>query len=133
MWQPPNRPNHIISQSYNDGIVTIYNVSDTATAGYAPQPTITATKYNLHYAEKRVGVTRYYAARQAQTRIDRVVRVQRVPNIQPQDVAKTEDGIYYRIDQIQSVEDVYPASLDLSLVLFEQNIEEVADDDTNMV
>lgn len=120
MWKTPNRPNKQISQTFNDGMVTICRIEDAAQPGYAPEPEIVENKYNLRYEEQRVGVTRYYSARQAQIRIDKVIRVQKVSGINTQDIAILQTGEKYRIDQVQIVPEVYPPCLDLSLVLFEQ-------------
>ena len=40
--------------------------------------------------------------------------------ISTQDVAVTEDGRQYRVDWVQSVRDVYPPSVDLTLAAVEQ-------------
>lgn len=120
MWKAPNRPNKQVSQIFNDGMVTICRIEDAAQPGYAPEPEIVENKYNLRYEEQRVGVTRYYSARQAQIRIDKVIRVQKVNNISTQDAAILQNGEKYRIDQVQIVPDVYPPCLDLSLIAFEQ-------------
>ena len=79
----------------------------------------------LRYEECRLGVTRLYQARQTQVEIERVVRVQRRPDISPQDVAITEDGRQYRIDTVQAAMGTRPPSLDLSLVRITQVYEVV--------
>lgn len=113
MWRQPNRPNHKISESFNDGVISLFSTEDIAIVGRAPVKELTLI-YTLHFAEKRVGVTRYYQARQAQVEVDRVVRIQYVPGIHTNIIAKI-NGKEYRIDQIQAVENVYPKCLDLTL------------------
>lgn len=120
MWKMPNRPNKQISQTFNDGIVSICRVEDIAQVGKAPKPTITAVKYKLRYEEKRVGVTRFYSAKQAQIQIDRVIRVLRVPAINTNDIAVLDSGEKYRIEQVQKVEGIYPECMDISLVLYDR-------------
>ena len=115
----PFRADNKITQEFNSGIVTILSVSDGASPGRLPVETLT-DKYSLRYEEMRLGINRLYLSRQNQIEIARVIRVQRL-DITTQDVAITEDGKKYRIDTVQAVDDVYPASLDLSLVKFEQN------------
>lgn len=110
----PERPGNEISQSYNDGLVTIYRLTDDAKPGYRPQP-VPVKVAVLHYAEMRLGLTRYYAARQNNVQVERVLRIPRGAPIAVQDVAVTEDGREYDIDLIQSVEGVWPPSLDLTL------------------
>lgn len=120
MWKMPNRPNNQISQTFNDGIVSICKVEDIAQVGRAPKPHVTEIKYKLRYEEKRVGVTRFYSAKQAQIQIDRVIRVNRVPGINTNDIAVFVDGAKYRIEQVQKVEGIYPECMDISLVLYDR-------------
>lgn len=127
MWKRPNRPNNEISESFTDGIVTVYAVSDKAEAGYQPVAELTK-KVVLRYSTQRLGINRYYAARQNQIKIERVIRVPKTGNVSTQDAAITEDGQTYRIDMVQDVMDVYPQSADLTLVKFDQNFEVTEDD-----
>lgn len=121
MWKAPNRPTHDITQSYNDGVAEIYKLSDTASAGHMPIKSLGDKIGVFRYAEMRVGISRYYAARQNQIRIDRVIRIPCVTAITNQDVLQTEDGIWYRIDMAQTVQDVYPKSFDLTLIRITQD------------
>lgn len=126
------RQNAQVSQCYNDGVVTIYDVRDDAVAGFIPSPKYQA-KVTLPYQERKLGIKRYYDARQNQVRVERVIRVPKPSGVfQPvegpepiritsQDAARTEDGKLYRIDLVQGVPDVYPPSLDLTLAVYEQN------------
>lgn len=123
MWKAPNRPNHEITQPYNDGMVTIFAAKDVAKPGYAPQVELTK-KVTLPYAEQRLGIQRYYQGMQNQIEIERVIRVSKSVQVNSQDVAQTEDGRKYRIDLVQNVLDVYPPSLDLTLVKVSQGVSE---------
>lgn len=126
------RQNAQVSQCYNDGVVTIYDVRDEAVFGFLPSP-VYQVKTTLAYQERKLGIKRYYDARQNQVRVERVIRVPKPSGVfQPvegpepiritsQDAARTEDGKLYRIDLVQSVPDVYPPSLDLTLAVYEQN------------
>lgn len=111
-----------ITQSYRDGVVRIYTVSDGAAPGYQPKPALTLAE-TLFYAERKVGLQRYYLNKQAQVQVERVIRVQHRPAISPQCVAVTEDGVQYGIELVQQVTDVYPASMDLTLTKIEQKYE----------
>lgn len=122
MWKAPYRAKGEVSQRYNDGVVRIYSVEDTAAPGYAPVETPTL-KITLRYEERRLGITRYFSGAQNQMQIDRVLRVQRAGKITSQDIAVTEDGQNYRVDLVQSVPDVWPKSMDLTLSKIEQIIE----------
>lgn len=121
-WKAPYRANNAITQSYNDGVVSIYTVEDVAQPGYQPKPEKTL-KVVLRYEEQRLGIHRYYSARQNQIDVQRVIRVQKSVPINNQDLAETEDGRKYRIDLVQSVSDVFPASLDLTLAAVKQGVD----------
>lgn len=121
MWKAPNRPNNQITQDYNDGIVTVYRVENVSQPGCRPVEGL-IKKVAMRYAEQRLGINRYYAGRQNQIEIEKVVRVQRAGGINNQDVAIIDDK-QYRVDWVQSVPDVYPPSLDLTLVKIEQKYE----------
>lgn len=123
MRQIPFRPDdRQITQSYRDGVVRIYTVTNAARPGYQPKPTPTLVE-TLFYQERRVGLQRYYSGKQAQVQVERVIRTQLRPDVSPQCVAITEDGVQYGIDLVQQVTDVYPASMDLTLTKIEQKYE----------
>jgi len=122
MWRAPNRPKREVSQTYNDGVVTVYRVTDSAVPGN--MPVIDTEKCAvLHYEEQRLGITRYYAAAQTMAQVERVIRVPRRDGIDAQMMAITEDGRKYRIDLVQTVMDVFPPSLDLTLSKVTHNAE----------
>ena len=119
-WKAPGRPEHKITQSYNDGMLTVYTVSDEAAPGRQPVRRLTEL-VKLPYETRRVGIQRYYAAAQNQTKVQRVLRVPHsVKPVTNRCLADTEDGSRYRIDLVQFVPDVYPPSDDLTLVVYEQ-------------
>lgn len=105
-------------------MVRIYTVTDGAQPGYQPKPVLTLAE-TLFYEERRVGLQRYYTSKQAQVQVERVIRTQLRPSVNPQCVAVTEDGVQYGIDLVQQVVDVYPASIDLTLTKIEQKYEVV--------
>lgn len=124
MRKTPFRPDdRRITQSYRDGVVRIYTVTDGAAPGYQPRPVLAPLLETLFYQERRVGLQRYYAGRQAQVEVERVIRTQLRPAVNPQCVAVTEDGVQYGIELVQQVQDVYPPSMDLTLVRIEQKYE----------
>ena len=122
MWKEPFRPNDGITQGFNDGVVTIYTVDNTAEPGYKPVEGL-KKKISLRYEERRLGIQRYYNAQQNQMQVERVLRVPKAGRITSQDVAITEDGEQYRIDLIQKADDVYPSALDLTLLKTVQKYE----------
>ena len=121
-WEAPYRPQNEITQTYNDGYVVIYSVTDEAAPGYQPTPKL-KRKITLRYAEQRLGIQRYYAGRQNQIDIERVIRTPNVGIITNQDVAITEDGRQYRIDMVQTAQGIYPVSIDITLAKIDQEYE----------
>ena len=113
-YRTPNRERNVITQTYNDGIVRIYNAEDAADPGHMPEEKLTL-KAQLLYAEQRVGISRFYTAQQYHDDVERLVRVQRAGVIANRDIAVTEDGQRYNIAMVQTVEDSFPPSLDLTL------------------
>ena len=79
-------------------MVTIYKVTDAAAPGYQPQEQLVKLAA-LCYENRRVGVARYYDAKQANTEVKRVLRVQHTTTeITPQNKVRlnghvdSEDG-----------------------------------------
>ena len=127
MYQKPNRPVHDITQPFNSGIVKIYKTENSAQPGHKVAEQLKNNPVTLRYDEQRTGVTRYYAAKQANIQIERVIRCPAVPGIDTQDVAVTENGLQYRIQQIQTVDSIWPACIDISLSKIVQRLEVVAE------
>lgn len=121
-WRAPHRPDNEITQELNSGVVYIYSVEDSAQPGYQPKPAL-KLKLTLRYEEQHLGINRLYLSRQNQAEVEKVIRVPRQDSISNQDVAILENGSQYSIDYTQTVQDVYPPCLDLSLVKVEQNYE----------
>lgn len=115
----PKSTNNRISQPFSDGVVRIYNVEDISEEGLKPKMGLDLL-YTLRYDERKVGISRFYAAKQNQVEVERVLRVPRVEGLCTQQVAITEDGEQYRIDLIQLAADVYPASVDITLAKVKQ-------------
>lgn len=128
-WRSPYRARAEISQMFNDGLASVYGVTDAAAPGRKPVREQTL-KVTLAFAERRVGVERFYRSAQAQARIERVLRVPKSDTaIKAQDlVTVTGSDLVYRVEQVQSVPDVYPACLDLSLSCVDQDAEGGAGD-----
>lgn len=124
MWKKPYRPNADVTQSYNDGILTVYSVVDIAQPGYKPVEKLTF-KVKVPYEERSLGIQRFYSAKQNQSNVERVIRIPKSNvAVTNQDVAITEDGAKYRIDLVQKVSGIFPPSLDLTLEAFTQGVTE---------
>lgn len=121
MWKAPYRPRQSeISQNFNDGLLDIYTLTDNAKPGYQPKEKL-AQKGTLPFEERRVGLQRFYNAKQNQVEVENVLRVPRGFTVNTQDVAIIRGtDTQYRIDQVQTVQDVYPPSWDLTLAKVEQ-------------
>lgn len=113
-----------ITQTFNDGVVNIYSVGNIALSGNMPKEGLTLKVGHLRYKEKTVGMSRYWIAKQAQAKIDMVIRVPKILAISVQDIAIPIDGNQYRIVQIQHIEDMEPPVMDLSLQRLEADYED---------
>lgn len=118
-WKAPNRPANEITQPFNDGIVTIYTVQNSAAPGYEPKPVLTKL-YSLRYSRQRLGINRIYLSRQDQAEIEDVIRVPYPGKIPVRTVAELGDGSRYEVNTVQTVQDVWPKCLDLSLSALKQ-------------
>ncbi|MDL2318219.1 hypothetical protein LJC74_03870 [Eubacteriales bacterium OttesenSCG-928-A19] len=103
------------TQIFNDGTCAIYAVSNGAAPGAKPVPVLVVKHGLLRYAERMVGMSRFWGARQNNVQIDKLIRVARIADASTQDIAALEDGNQYAILQIQAVQDVEPPCMDLSL------------------
>lgn len=104
-------------QTFNDGIVSIYTLGNVANEGDMPQEGLTF-KTSLRYAERTVGMGRFWTAQQAQAKIDLLLRTSQIREVSTQDIAITNSK-QYRIMQIQ-----YPEAtkvMDMSLERLEQD------------
>lgn len=122
-FEAPYRPksaNDRVSQPFSDGVVRVYDVRDVAEPGMKPQEGLELT-LTLHYAERKLGINRYYAAKQNRVEVERVLRVPRVDGLNTQQVAITEDGRQYRIDMVQLAADILPPSVDITLAAISQD------------
>lgn len=104
-----------LTQTFNDGILTVYSVGNIASAGNKPKNGLTAKINNLRYEERVVGMSRYYLAAQAQVKVNHMLRVPRINSVSTQDIVIPTDGKQYKIVQIQYIQGVEPACMDLSL------------------
>lgn len=107
------------TQTYNDGILNIYKVENTAETGNMPKDGLTLRVGPLRYEERIVGMGRFWDAKQSKVEISRLLRVPRIESVSSQDVVVLgdvgADGDQYKITQVQYVTEVEPLSMDLSL------------------
>lgn len=122
MQKVPCRPNHNITQSFNDGVIDFYSVINIAEPGYMPKEGL-VFKESLRFESQRLGLSRIYMNLQNQAEIEMVVRIQKRDTISPQDVAVVNNGKQYMVDSILTVFDVWPACMDVALKRIEQKYE----------
>lgn len=103
----------------DSGIAQLIKLYDDNGGGDMPveNPTVYYTDY---YGERTVGMSRYYAAQQANSQVDKLIRINKPPPdvvIGADDIALLTDGYRYRIVQAQELydEDAGADVVDLSL------------------
>ena len=102
------------TQTFNDGVVSIYKVVDLALPGDLPREGL-AFQELLRYHERTVGITRKYVALQSNKEVNFVIRCPEVRTVETDYIAVLIDGKQYRISWIQYPEDISPPSMDLTL------------------
>ena len=105
------------TQTFNDGLCSIYAVGNIAQPGEKPEDGLTLKAGPLRYEERTVGMSRFWAAKQAEAQIDLLLRMPRIDAVSTHDVAIPKDGGQYDIVHIQCPPDVEPPCMDLSLQL----------------
>lgn len=105
-----------ITQTFNDGVLTVYEVGNIAPLGDRPKEGLILRFDNsLPYEERTVGLNRFTANKQENTLIEQLLRIPRVNGIARENVVIPVDGEQYRIKQVQAINDLEPRCLDLSL------------------
>ena len=110
--------NKQITQTYNDGMCRICEVTNIADPGEMPKDGL-KEKIKLRFEERTVGMSRFWSAMQDHARIDMLIRTQRIRGVNNFDIVVLQDGEQYQIRQIQYPRDVEPPSMDLSLTRLE--------------
>ena len=119
-------------QTFNDGVLSIMQVKLNDNPDITKEQTevLKTLHQKLYYDERTVGMSRFYQGKQADVKIDRLIRCQRLKNVATTHFAVTEDGQQYYIRQIQYPKDVEPLSMDLTLEVLKTKIQvetEIAD------
>ena len=110
-------------------ILNIYTLEDISEPGEMPVQKLKFLKQQ-YYEKRKVGVTRKYAARGADSRVDALVRIWEDPEIEEGYYVKLPDGKQYRIDDIQDGDDEDNLPIfDLTLIRLENNYD-VVDEQT---
>lgn len=101
--------------TFDDGIVTFYNVENGAAPGDLPVK-ILKNPTSFYFSEEAIGVTRYYEAIKANQLIERVIAIY-PGDINTNQIAVFEDGDQYVIRMIQKEVD------DFGLKFFKLSLE----------
>lgn len=101
-------------EEFNDGIADVYDVND--------EDKLEKANEGLRFGNENVGITRHYAARAADSRVDRMIHVLYKRDIKPHQVVVIE-GEQYDIDKVDYIKDTLPPITKLSLIKFEKHKE----------
>lgn len=104
-------------QTFNDGVVEIYCIENTANPGDMPKDGL-KLRERLHFKRRTVGVERYNMALQNDAMITELIRCPLRETVSLLDIAMV-NGTQYRIRQLQFPEDMIPPVMDLSLSCLE--------------
>lgn len=86
--------------TFDDGILTIYEVTNSAQPGAKPVPAL-AEKSRHYFEYETLGVTRYYTALQANQQIAAVVDIPGWNDVKTTDICVLEDGGQYTVAMVQ--------------------------------
>lgn len=92
---------------FNDGTVRIYDTDDNDSI-------ITATGRSHQFGNEKIGITRYYAARQDDIELDKVIHIHRSLSVTAESAAVI-DNTRYKIEHVQQEPYSNPPSTILSL------------------
>jgi hypothetical protein len=116
MAQVHNRKYRLVKevQTFNDGIVNIYSVSNISEPGNKPKDGLNIKVSKLRFEERTVGMSRFWTAKQEHAQISQLIRTPRINSVTIHDVAVI-NGQQYDILQVQYPKDVETPCMDLSL------------------
>lgn len=101
-------------EEFNDGVVDVYNVNS--------EDRLEKVKGGLRFGNENVGITRHYAAKAADTRVDRVIHILQQRDVKPHQVVVIE-GEQYDIDKADYIKVTLPPITRLTLIKFEKHKE----------
>lgn len=86
--------------TFDDGIVKVYIVKNTATSGNKPKYELVA-KSQHYFGFETIGITRYRTALQTKSRIEELIHILEDRQIFAEDICILEDGLQYKCGQVQ--------------------------------
>lgn len=100
-------------ERFSDGVCDIY--TETSDGNYSP-------KYSkVGFTKRTIGIQRHFIADAYHKKVDKVIRIPRVPILEYFDIVKI-DEILYSIELIQELEDTNPISYQLNLKISERKL-----------
>lgn len=90
--------------TFDDGILTVYDIANSAEPGAKPVPAL-AEKSKHYFGYDNLGITRHYAALQANQQIAAVVNISGWHDIKVTDVCTLENGGQYTVIMVQPTTD----------------------------
>lgn len=90
--------------TFDDGILTIKSRTNTAANSMMPSYSYT-TKASYYFSFDYLGFSRYYEALKAQTQLEHLVNIADWIDVSTEDICVLEDGVNYRIAQVQKIWD----------------------------
>lgn len=90
--------------TFDDGIVKIYTVTNTAAAGDKPKKGL-SLRESFYFGYDTLGINRYYTALQAHQQIEAVINVPGWNAIPVESVAILEDDTQYTVQMVQPMID----------------------------
>lgn len=90
--------------TFDDGILTIYEAKNVAEPGSKPvmKP---EEKARYYYAYSELGITRFYAAKNANQQIECVVCIPGWNDVKVTDLCALDDGTQYQVSMVQPTTD----------------------------
>lgn len=90
---------------YDDGVLKLYRLQDTAQPGEMPQEKLIFLQ-KAYFDYLTIGYGRYYAAKGAQQQVDQLLRTpEPLPAVRVGMYVILEDGLQYRVDNVQRTTD----------------------------
>lgn len=90
--------------TFDDGILTIYSVENSAEKGKKPVYSL-KEKEKYYFGFSAVGINRYYTALQANIKIENVVNIPDWADVSTDDMCRLEGDTVYKIAMVQNVLD----------------------------
>lgn len=111
------------TETFNDGVCTVYKLTNTAQPGLRPHMSPTLYR-KLNFEYKTIGVKRNYEALQAQVKLDELIQILLDRRISAQDIVVINE-VQYQIKQVQHKKDTVPFTTLLSLVKLEEDYDDL--------